>query len=74
MILFSYNNPETENIALKKIRLRNKTLEKINKKNDLIWLLLAGDLCVSNRESLFCFLFTGSEKTNETHPKGKIIH
>ncbi len=29
MILFSYNNPETENIALKKIRLRNKTLEKI---------------------------------------------
>lgn len=32
---------------------------------NLIWLLLAGDLWVSKREGLFCFLFTGSEKENQ---------
>lgn len=35
---------------------------------NLIWLLLAGDLWVSKREGLFCFLFTGSEKTKANYP------
>lgn len=33
---------------------------------NLIWLLLAGDLWVSKSDGLLCFLFTGSEKTQNS--------
>lgn len=38
---------------------------------NLIWLLLAGDLWVSKREGLFCFLFTGSEEENQSKSSHK---